>query len=270
MEDVGYDLQVGLVQLKESNVFLFELILDDLSVEETFKSVKQFEFTDDGIAVIKGLSENGGKSALEFLNALTELEEVVIELVDLDVHNVEADFHELVNSQVEFRLNGLDAGGHLLSFGVTNLDLLQFVELLDGTSQVHDILASLGEGVEADKESVGGDFPLVLALSLVVEVSFLETSTHLDAELEASVSLMRSLSCDAFFDAVAINVGVAVKDNLVADLTDEDDKSGGGVVVRGVSPDHENSVHDRDEKRLGINEFRTGIHELSEEILQGA
>jgi hypothetical protein len=201
---------------------------------------------------------------------LTELEEVVIELVDLDVHNVEADFHELKNGRVEFLLNGLNVGGHLLSFGVTDLDLLQLVELLDGTSQVHDVLASLGEGVETDKESVGGDFPLVLALGLVVEVSLLEASANLDAELEAAVGLMGSLSCNRFLNAVAINVVVAIEDNLVADLADEDDKSGGGVVVGGVSPDHEDGVHDGDEQSLGVLEFNTGIHELSEEVLQGA
>jgi hypothetical protein len=154
--------------------------------------------------------------------------------------------------------------GHLLSFGVTNLNLLQLVELLDGAGQVHDVLASLREGIESNKESVGGDLPLVLALGLVVEVSLLEASTDLDAESEAVMSLLRVLSSNTLLNAITIDVVVAVKDDLVADLTDEDHKSGRGVVVGGVSPDHEDSVHDRDEQVLGLTELNTGIHELSE------
>jgi hypothetical protein len=135
---------------------------------------------------------------------------------------------------------------------------------------VHDVLASLGEGVKADEESVCGDLPLVLALSLVVEVSLLEASTDLDAEGQAVMSLMCSLASDAFLNAVSVNKIVAVKDNLVTDLSDEDHKSGGGVVVGGVSPDHENSVHDGDEELLSVNELITSVHELGEKVPQGA
>jgi hypothetical protein len=135
---------------------------------------------------------------------------------------------------------------------------------------VHDVLASLGEGVEADEESVGGDLPLVLALGLVVEVSLLEASTDLDAESQAVMSVTGGLADDAFLNAVSVNKVVAVEDNLVTDLSDEDHKSGGGVVVGGVSPDHENSVHDGDEELLSVNELSSGVHELGEEVPQGA
>jgi hypothetical protein len=49
---------------------------------------------------------------------------------------------------------------------------------------VHDVLAALLEGVEADKESVGGDLPLVgtLGLALVLEVGILELRAGLESE----------------------------------------------------------------------------------------
>jgi hypothetical protein len=49
---------------------------------------------------------------------------------------------------------------------------------------VHDVLASLLEGVEADKEGICGDLPLVdtLSLALVLEVSILELRAGLESE----------------------------------------------------------------------------------------
>jgi hypothetical protein len=125
---------------------------------------------------------------------LTELEEVVLELSALDVHDVELDTSEGLDGSVEFVENAGDRLGHGLTLGVSDLNLLELVELHDGAGQVHDVLASLAEGVEADEESVGGDLPLVLALGLVVEVGFLEASADLDAGGEALVGFTRVLS----------------------------------------------------------------------------
>jgi hypothetical protein len=184
--------------------------------------------------------------------------------MDFNIHNVEADFHEFIDSTFEFGLNILDVGGHLLSFGVTNLNLLELVKLLDSASQVHDILASFREGVEADEKSISGNLPLVLTLSFVVKVGLLETSTNSDAKLETSVGFIGNFSSNRFLDAVTINVGVAIQDNLVANLTDEYNKPSGGVVVAGIGPDHENSVHDRDKSFLGFNKLNTSVHKLTE------
>jgi hypothetical protein len=90
--------------------------------------------------------------------------------MDFNIHNVEADFHEFSNSAVEFILNVLDIGGHLLSFGVTDLNLLELVELNYGVGEVHDILAPLREGIETYKESVLGDFPLIFGLRFVFKI----------------------------------------------------------------------------------------------------
>jgi hypothetical protein len=55
---------------------------------------------------------------------------------------------------------------------------------------VHDVLAAFTESIQTDKERVCGDFPLVLALSLVVKVSFLETGAHINAHGKTVMSFL--------------------------------------------------------------------------------
>jgi len=84
--------------------------------------------------------------------------------------------------------DALHGGSQSLTLGVTDLNLLQLVELDDGRSQVHNVLAPLREGVESDEQGIGGDFPLVLDLCLVVEVLFLESGTDIEGNSELVVS----------------------------------------------------------------------------------
>lgn len=80
----------------------------------------------------------------------------------------------------------------MLALCVTDFDLLELVELDNGAGEVHDILATLLEGVKADEESVGGDFPLVcaLCLALVLEVSILEFGASLECKCELIMSFL--------------------------------------------------------------------------------
>lgn len=87
-EDGSNRLKVVLVEFKESNVLLFKLILDDWSVKKSLKGVKELELTNDRVGVIETLGENGSESSLELLDVLSELEEVVIEVSLLNVHDV--------------------------------------------------------------------------------------------------------------------------------------------------------------------------------------
>lgn len=48
-----------LVELKKSNVLLFELILDDWSVKKSLEGVKELELTNNGVGVIETLGEDG-------------------------------------------------------------------------------------------------------------------------------------------------------------------------------------------------------------------
>ena len=53
MEDVGNDFEVLLEELEEGYVLLFELVLDDLTGEETFEGFEQLELANDGVTVIE-------------------------------------------------------------------------------------------------------------------------------------------------------------------------------------------------------------------------
>jgi len=144
-EDGGNSLQVTLEELKELNVLLLKLVLDDGSVEELSEGVKQLELADDSVAVIETLSENRCESSLEFLNAKAELVEIIIEGSLLDVHNLVLDLHEKVNGGLELSVDGVDGVGEGPTLGVTDLNVAKSSELLDGLSEVHHILASLLE-----------------------------------------------------------------------------------------------------------------------------
>ena len=105
VEDGSNNLEVLLIQLQKSNVLLFKLILDNLTGKKSIKAVKELEFADNGIRVIERLSQDRGKSALELLDALAELEEVVVETALLNLHDVVVDGHEFLNSGVELLEN---------------------------------------------------------------------------------------------------------------------------------------------------------------------
>lgn len=62
-------------------------------------------------------------------DALSKDKEVVIELLLLNVKNIVIDQHEIFDSLGEFIENGHNIGGHCLTAGVTDLNLLELMEL---------------------------------------------------------------------------------------------------------------------------------------------
>lgn len=64
LESLVGDLQVSFVQLKKGDLFLFKLVLDNLSGEKTLKALKQLELSDKSVTIVEGLSENRGQTAL--------------------------------------------------------------------------------------------------------------------------------------------------------------------------------------------------------------
>jgi hypothetical protein len=73
---------------------------------------------------------------------LTEFEELIIELTYIDVHDIEFHTSEVFNSSSKLGENAHNTVGHGFSFSVTDFNLLKPIELHDGSSQVHDVLAS--------------------------------------------------------------------------------------------------------------------------------
>jgi hypothetical protein len=143
---------------------------------------------------------------------------------------------------------------------------LELGELDDSAGKVHDVLASLREGVKSDKESICGDFPLSLCLLLVLKVGVLELGTDIEGDSELVVSLLRLLSLDKVEDGVTVDCVSASDDDGVADFSDKDDKSGWGVVVLRVLPDKQDRLHDWSEEINYFWKIGTCANQIVEEI----
>jgi hypothetical protein len=267
-EDLLDALQVLLEEFKEGNMLALDVILNDGAVEEALKGIEQLELANDGVAVVEGLGDNRGETALKLLDGLAEVEEVVIELTVLDVHDVVGDGHELINDKVEFVKNLGQRLAHGGTLGVTNFDLAELLELLDGASQVHDVHAAFREGVKTNEESVGGDLPLVLRLGLVVEVGVLELGADLKSKGKLAVGVSGVIVLDGIEDLLSINEVLALSDNSIADFTDENNEAGRSVVVVGVLPNEQDSVHDRHKQVGNLGQLKGGGGQIVEETVE--
>lgn len=112
---------------------------------------------------------------------------------------------------------------------------------------MHNILASLLERVKSNEESICGNFPLIGALgfALVLEVGILEFGASLKSKSQLVMSFFGLFILDAGKDSLTIDILPALIDDSIADLTDQDYKTSGCVVVGRVGPDHEDHVHNR-------------------------
>jgi len=126
--------EVLLEKLKESDLLALKLILDDGAVKETLKGVEELELANNSVAVVEGLSQHGGETALQLLDALAEVEEIVVEFASLNVHDVIVNLHEVLNDDFEFVENLSEGLAHGSTLGVTDFDFLELLELLDGAS----------------------------------------------------------------------------------------------------------------------------------------
>jgi len=82
------------------------------------------------------------------------------------------------------------------TFGVSDLNVSELLELLDGVCKMHDVLASFKEAIESNEQSIGCDFPLVFGLGLIVKVSIFEFIANINDKGEFLVG---------FFDVTGIN-----------------------------------------------------------------
>ena len=134
---------------------------------------------------------------------------------------------------------------------------------------MHDVLASLREAIESHEEGVGGDLPLVLGLLLVLVVGILELGADVEGKGELVVGDLWLISTDKPKDGWSINGGTAPVDDGVADLSNQHHKSSWSVVVLGVGPDQENSVHDWDEEIDHVAELLGRVGQLVEQVEKG-
>ena len=186
----------------------------------------------------------------------------------LDVHDIIVNKHESLDSYSEFSLNGYNGGTHSFTFGVTDFNLLQFVELLDSLGELHDVLASLDESIKADEQSTGSNFPSILRLCLVVVVCDLEFSTEVHTSCKLAMSIAWVLILDSTENFVTINLLAALEDNGIANLTDQDQKASWSVVVLRIGPDKEDGMHDRDKELRDFHEIKRSVHKLVEMLFK--
>ena len=74
---------------------------------------------------------------------MSELIEVIIERSLLNVHDVIFDLTEFIDSYLEFSEDLFKTVSKSSTFGVSDLNLIKSLELLDGACEMHDVLASL-------------------------------------------------------------------------------------------------------------------------------
>jgi hypothetical protein len=142
-------------------------------------------------------------------------------------------------------------------------------ELHNGAGQVHDVLASLGEGIKSHEQGVGGDLPLVLGLLLVLIVGIFELGADIQSKSELVIGGLWLIGSDESEDGWSIDGHTASIDNGVADLSDQDNKPSWSVVMLGVGPDEQNGVHDWNEKVNHLIQLLSCIGELVEQIKEG-
>ena len=200
---------------------------------------------------------------------MAELEEVIVKASLFDVHDVVLDGHELIDGRLELVVDLHHSGGKDSTLSVTDLNLLEALELEEGARQVEHVLAALLEAVEADEQSVLSDFPLATDLGLVLMVALLELGTSVKSNEEFRVGFTGLVVLDEREDLLAINEVAASVDHSVADLADEHDEAGGRVVVLRVSPDKEDRVHDGHEQLSDVAQLLGVVGQLVEEIGQG-
>jgi len=86
-------------------MLFLKLILNVWSIEKSFERVKQLEFSNDRIAIIKSLSQDRWESSFKLSDSLFEFIEIFLKSSLINVHDVIFDLHELVNSFLKLFMN---------------------------------------------------------------------------------------------------------------------------------------------------------------------
>jgi hypothetical protein len=154
------------------------------------------------------------------------------------------------------------------TFSITNFNLLELVELHDGACQMHDVLASFQERIKSNKQCVCSDLPLIFRLSFVVKICIFEFVTNVKGKRKLIVGFFWLFSFDEAKDFFTTDLANALVDDSVANFSDQHNKPGWSVVMLRVSPDKQNSMHDRDEQFSNIIQLFSTISELIEKVTQ--
>jgi hypothetical protein len=90
---------------------------------------------------------------------------------------------------------------------------------------MHDVLASLKEAIESNKQSVCGDFPLVLGLGLVVKVGIFEFVANINSERKFLVSFTCFSRINKSENLLSTDLVLALVNNCIANFSNQNHKS---------------------------------------------
>ena len=109
---------------------------------------------------------------------------------------------------------------------------------------------------------------MVLGLSFVLKVGILELVADINASLEDLGSLTLFKSFDEIEDLLTVDFVAADSNNGIADLSDENNKSGWSVVVLRVGPNKQDGLHNWLKELSDVFERQSWVSELVEELFQ--
>jgi hypothetical protein len=149
-----------------------------------------------------------------------------------------------MNSLVELIIDLKNTGGKSFTFGVTNFYLLEFSELPDSASQVHDVLTSFKEAIKSHEKGVCSNLPLVLGLSLVIEVGIFEFVADFDGKSKLIMGFFCLSTLNKTKYLFSVDLASALIDDSIAYLSNQDYESRGSVVMLGIVPNKQDCVQD--------------------------
>jgi hypothetical protein len=124
-------------------MFLLQLVLDDGPRQQPLETVEQLEPPVQSVVIVETLRDHTRQTPFQLLDLVTELVEIVIKILLVDVHDVVLHLLERLNRPLELNRNLLHRLSQRLAFSASQIDLSQLVELHDGVRQVQDVVASL-------------------------------------------------------------------------------------------------------------------------------
>jgi len=103
-------------------MFLFEFILNDGTIQESFKGVKELESAVHGVTVIKSLGDDSSQSSFEFLDFGSEGQEIGIKRFGRNIHNIVMNSLEGADSFLELLVDLDNTFSEGLALGTTNIN----------------------------------------------------------------------------------------------------------------------------------------------------
>ena len=113
-----------------------KLILNNWSLQQNLETVEQLKAIVESLHVIEALRDHTGESPLQLFHFVPELEEILFKFLLLNIHDVVLQILEYFSGDHELVENSLHTLSEVFSFSSSNPAILQFVELLDGASDV--------------------------------------------------------------------------------------------------------------------------------------